>query len=172
MTTGSARPSPGLRPESDPTRGENETRIPAIQRGFPLLEYGGIRYRLRGKSGRSCSPSLTYVISCRDSALSQSVLPAPGHGTASDGSGSSSAVSRLRPPIGGSQLAGIGPVRLPSSIPATDCEHATTCRAGKALWRGNSSAIRPKSNAERQCPARMHRRSNAVGVLSTRSRGR
>ena len=60
------------------------------------------------------------------------MLPATGCRTASEGSGSSSAVSRLRSPIGGSQLPGIGPVRLPSSIPATDCEHATSCRAGKA----------------------------------------
>ncbi len=45
-------------------------------------------------------------------------------------------------------------------------------RAGKARREGNSSAIRPRSNAERSGPARMHRRSNAGGISSTDSQGR
>ena len=64
------------------------------------------------------------------------MLPAPGRRTASESTGSSSAVSRLRSPIGGSQLAGIDPVRLPSSIPATDCGHANLLPGWQGALKG------------------------------------
>ncbi len=46
--------------------------VPPIDSGFPAFAPRSDRKWPHGKSGRSCSPSLTYVISCRDSALWQS----------------------------------------------------------------------------------------------------
>ena len=52
--------------------------VPPFRSVFPAFAARSSRVQYNGKSGRSCSPSLTYVISCRDSGHRQSAVSATG----------------------------------------------------------------------------------------------
>ncbi len=50
--------------------------VPPFSSGFPALAVRSSRVQYNGRKRRSCSPSLTYVISCRDLDLRCSACPA------------------------------------------------------------------------------------------------
>ena len=57
----------GWRRRPDTTR-----KVPPFSSGFPAFAARSSRVQHNGRKRRSCSPSLTYVISCRDSGLRRS----------------------------------------------------------------------------------------------------
>ena len=65
MPIRASRPWTGATPEGRGARGV-ASEFPPIDTTLPAFRYDVTRCELYGKNGRSCSPSVTYVISCRD----------------------------------------------------------------------------------------------------------